>query len=149
MLRLNLDTAAAWVDLGHGVRIKCLPASTTVMAAARRDPQVGALGADASEEELGIVMAKAVARRVIVEWEGVGDESGEPIVVSPDGVDALLDMWPLFDAFQTRYLAKVMLLETEKNASALSPSGTTAGVKATARPAKGRARSARPKPTHR
>lgn len=149
MLRLNLDAAAAWVDLGHGVRLKCLPASTTVMAAARKDAAVAALGADASEEDLGIVMAKAVARRVIVEWEGVGDENGEAIAVSPDGVDALLDVWPLFDAFQTRYLAKAVLLDREKNASALSPSGTTAGVKATARPAKGRARSARPKSTRR
>jgi hypothetical protein len=62
---------------------------------------------------------------------------------SPRGVDALLDLWPVFEAFQARYLAKGLMLEQEKNVSAPSPSGTSAGATATARPAKARARTAR------
>ena len=88
-------------------------------------------------------MAKALARRAVLDWEGVGDAAGDPLVVSPDGVDALLDVWPVFEAFQTGYVAKGLLLDAEKNASAPSPTGTSAGATATARPADKRARTAR------
>ena len=149
MLRLDLKRKASWVELGHGVRLRCEPLTTPIMAAAKRDPAVTGLPADASDDERGIAMAKAVARRVIVEWEGVGDADGSPAGVTPDGIDALLDIWVLFDAFQVKYLAAGFLLDQEKNGYAPSPSGTSAGATATARPAKGRARSARPKSTRR
>lgn len=147
MLRLDLKRKASWIDLGHGVRVKCEPLTTPIMAAARRDLQTEGILGQRSEDELGIAMAKAVARRVIVEWEGVGDADGEPVAVSPEGIDALLDVWVMFDAFQSKYLASGFLLEQEKNGSALSPSGTSAGATNIARPAKGRARSAQRKRT--
>ncbi len=87
-------------------------------------------------------MARAVARLAILEWEGVGDAEGNPVDVSPEGIDALLDLWPAFEAFQAAYVAKGPLLELEKNASAPLPNGPAAGAKATARPARRPARSA-------
>lgn len=147
MLRLDLKRKASWVEMGHGVRLKCEPLTTAVMAAARRDLKAEGIAEEAGQEEIGIAMAKAVARRVIVEWEGVGDADGKPIAVTPEGIDALLDVWVLFDAFQEKYLASGFLLDQEKNGSALSLSGTSAGATNTAPPAKGRARSAQRKPT--
>lgn len=88
-------------------------------------------------------MAKAVARRVVTGWEGVGDADGNPVPVTPEGIDALLDIWPVFEAFQTRCLTPHLMLDAEKNASAPSPNGTSAGATATAKPAKARARTAR------
>ncbi len=32
----------------------------------------------------------------------------------PTGIDALLDLWPVFEAFQTAYVAKGLLLDAEK-----------------------------------
>lgn len=58
-------------------------------------------------------------------------------------IDALLDVWPIFEAFQLTYVSKGLLLEQEKNASALSPSGPSAGASATAKPARKPARTAR------
>jgi hypothetical protein len=63
--------------------------------------------------------------------------------VSPEAIDALLDIWPIFEAFQLTYVSKGLLLEQEKNASAPSPSGNTAGAKRYCAPAKARARTAR------
>jgi hypothetical protein len=80
-------------------------------------------------------MAKALARLVVLDWEGVGDEAGEPLPVTPEGIDALLDILPLFEAFQLRYVSKGLLLEQEKNGSAPSPNGTSAGATGTAAPA--------------
>lgn len=149
MLRLDLKRRPAWVDLGHGVRLKCEPLTTAVMAAAKRD--FGAMGIteESSKDDIGIAMAKAVARRVVVEWEGVGDQDGNAAELTPEGLDALLDIFVIFDAFQHQYLASGFLLDQEKNGSALLPSGTSAGATATARPVKRPARSARPKSTRR
>ena len=59
------------------------------------------------------------------------------------GIDALLEVWPIFEAFQAVYVSKGLLLDAEKNASAPSPTGTSAEATATARPARKRARTAR------
>ncbi|EXL08901.1 hypothetical protein [Aquamicrobium defluvii] len=143
MIRLDLSTTPRWLDLGHGLRLQVLPVTTAIMVAARNDPDVEALPKNASQEQMAVVMAKAVARRVVTDWEGVGDANGKPVPVTPEGIDALLDIWPIFETFQTRCLAPHLMLDAEKNVSSPLPNGTSAGAKAIARPAKARAKAAR------
>ncbi len=138
MLTLDLTNTPRWLDLLPGVRLKLRPLTTALMVSARADPAVEALPPEATTEELALAMAKAVARRAVLEWEGVGDAEGNPVGVTPEGIDALLEIWPAFEAFQAAYVAKGLLLEQEKNASSPSPTGPTAGAKATARRARGR-----------
>jgi len=140
MIRLDLSREPGWLDLGHGVRLHVLPLTTALMVASRSDAQVEVLPESATDEERAVVFAKAIARRAVTEWEGVGDTQGNPVPVSPEGIDALLDVWPIFEAFQLAYVAKGLMLEQEKNASTPSPSGTSAGAIATAKPARKRAR---------
>jgi hypothetical protein len=120
MLRLNLSTEPRWLDLGHGVRLLVEPLTTAIMLAARSDPSIvaAAAGAEssASNDDLARIVAKAVARIVVKDWEGVGDEDGKPLPITPDGIDALLELWPIFEAFQTKYIAGALILEAEKNA---------------------------------
>ena len=73
----------------------------------------------------------------------VKNADGSPALVTPAGIDALLEVWPIFEAFQAVYVSKGLLLDAEKNVSAPSPTGTSAGATATARPARKRARTAR------
>lgn len=51
----------------------------------------------------------------------------------PEGIDALLEIWPVFEAFQTMYVAKGLILDAEKNVSAPSPTGPSAVATDTAR----------------
>jgi hypothetical protein len=151
MLRLNLTTGPEWIELGHGVRLQVVPLSTAIMMAARKhaqgqialpegaDPEL----ADIDTDSIGLAMAKAVARIVVTDWEGVGNADGEPVAVSPEGIDALLDVWPIFEAFQTRYVARAMILDAEKNASPPLPTGSSEGAVTIAKPAQARARTAR------
>ena len=143
MLKLNLSNELAWLDLGHRVRIRLQPLTTALMVAARNDPAIADLPEDSGDEESALVFAKALGRIAIVDWEGVGDDSGDPVDVSPAGIDALLDVWPLFEAFQTEYVAGGLLLDAEKNVSSPLPSGPSAGAMDTARPAQGPAKPAR------
>ncbi len=140
MIRLDLSREPRWLDLGHGVRLRVAPLTTSFMAAARSDPSVTGLPEGASNETIAVTMAKALARLVVLDWEGVGDADGEPVPVTPEGIDALLDILPLFEAFQLRYVSKGLLLEEEKNGSAPSANGTSAGATGTADPAAAPAR---------
>jgi hypothetical protein len=144
MIRLDLSREPRWLDLGHGVRLRVAPLTTSLMAAARSDAAVMALAEGASNETIAVTMAKALARLVVLDWEGVGDTDGNAVCVNPEGIDALLDILPLFEAFQLRYVAKGLLLEEEKNASAPSPNGTAAAATNTADPAPDLAVSAPP-----
>jgi len=151
MLTLDLTNEPRWHDLAPGVRVQLRPLTTALMVATRSDPAVEAVPDEAtdadpaevteagpaviSDEERAMVFAKALARRAVLAWDGIGDADGNPIDPSPEAIDALLDIWPIFEAFQLAYVSKGLLLEQEKNASALSPNGPSAGASDTAKPA--------------
>ena len=143
MLTLDLTNAPRWHDLASGVRVQLRPLTTALMVATRSDPNVEAVPEDAPDEERAVAFAKALARRAVLAWEGIGDAGGTSIEPTPEAIDALLDIWPIFEAFQLTYVSMGLLLEQEKNASAPSPTGPSAGARATAKPARKRARTAR------
>ena len=143
MLKLSLSNKPTWLDLGHDVRLQLLPLTTALMVAARNDPAIAGLDENASDEESALVFAKALGRIAITDWEGVGDENGDPVAVTPEGINALLDVWPLFETFQTDYVASGLLLDQEKNVSSPLPSGPSAGARDIARPARKSAKPAR------
>ena len=142
MIRINLSPEPQWFELGHGVRLRLMPLTTALMVATRSDSAVQDLDADASNDTRAAVFAAALARRAVVDWEGVGDERGTVIAVSPEGIDALLSLWPIFEAFNLLYVSRGMLLDAEKNGSAPSPTGTSVGATVTARPVKRSAKTA-------
>ena len=142
MIRLNLTATPQWLDLAPGLRLLVGPLTTALMVSARADPAIEALPEGASQEALALAMAKAVARRAVLDWEGVGDDAGNVVPVTPEGIDALLEIWPVFEAFQTQYISKGLILDAEKNVSAPLPTGPSAGATGIARPAQARARTA-------
>ena len=143
MLKLDLTSKPRWLELGHGVRLRVAPLTTALMVASRSDPAIEALPETASDEQRALVFAKAIAWRAVSEWEGVGDADGNPAPLTPEGIDALLEVWPIFEAFQAVYVSKGLLLDAEKNVSTPSPTGASAGATATARPVGKPARTAR------
>ena len=142
MIRLQLSLEPQWLDLGHGVRLQLLPLTTALMVATRSDPAIQDIDPEASNDSRATIFAGTLARRAVVDWEGVGDADGNPLLVSPDGIDALVSLWPIFEAFNLLYVSPGMLLDAEKNVSASSPNGTSVGATATARPAAPNARTA-------
>ena len=143
MLTLDLTNEPRWHELVPGVRLHLRPLTTALMVATRSDPDLETVPDDASDEERALVFAKALARRAVLAWEGVGDADGIPVDPSPAAIDALLDIWPVFEAFQLSYVSKGMLLEQEKNGSAPLPVGPSAGAGNTAKPVRKPAKTAR------
>jgi hypothetical protein len=60
-------------------------------------------------------LLKALARLAITDWEGVGDVEENAAPVTPEGIDALIDLWPIASAFESAYLGPALLLDAEKN----------------------------------
>ncbi|MFD1796908.1 hypothetical protein FQV27_14935 [Paracoccus aurantiacus] len=143
MLTLDLSNEPRWHDLAPGVRVRLRPLTTALMVATRSDPDVEAVPDETSDETRALIFAKALARRAVLAWEGVGDAEGNAINPSPQAIDALLDIWPIFEAFQLVYVSRGLLLEQEKNVSAPSPTGHSVGATATARPVRNAAKTAR------
>jgi len=114
MIRLNLSNRPEWLDLLPGLRVLVAPLTTSLMVSARADPAIDGLSDSSSQEDMALAMAKAVARRAVLDWEGVGDEAGDLVPVSPAGIDALLEIWPVFEAFQAQYVARGLMLDQEK-----------------------------------
>ena len=125
-----------------------------MMLAARHDPRILDLAPDstadphapssqAREQQMALEVAKIIGALVIEEWEGVGDAGGRPAPVEQVWIDALFDLWPMFEAFQVEVVAPIMLLDAEKNVSSPLPIGSSAGARSTAKPARKSARSAR------
>jgi hypothetical protein len=96
-------------------------------------PRDEAPGGDLGDDNArGAALLKALARATIIDWEGIGDEAGTPIPPTPERIDALLDLYPVFRAFETAYFLPALVLDAEKNASAPAPNGTSAAAPNTA-----------------
>ena len=145
MIRLDLKREPYPLDLGHGVVVTVAPLTSALLMAARHDPAVNATPVDSPTVTAARTLAliKAVGRRGILAWEGVGDTDGNPIDPSPERIDALLDLYPIAESFERLYLGPALLLDAEKNVSPPSRNGTSAGAGTTARPVAPRAKSAR------
>ena len=126
MLTLHLTHEPQWIDVLPGVRLRLRPLTTALMIAARSDPLMTSLSDDAPAEDRALAFARAVARRAIVEWSGIVDYDGSVVSPTPETIDRVLDVWPIFEAFQRLYISRALLLEQEKNVYGASPSGTSA-----------------------
>ena len=114
MIRLDLKREPYWLDLGYGVRVHVRPASTALVMAAR----VTALKEADETTEAGArsaTLIKKLAELSILEWEGVGDSEDNLADVTPEAISALMDLWPIADAFERLYLAPTLILDQEKN----------------------------------
>ena len=135
MQRLNLTPDLEWIDLPRDVRVQVQPVTTALIYAARRDPAIAALPADADQELVALVMGQSIARLAIVAWDGVGDVDGNPIDPSPEAVTELMNIWPICRAFNKLIVEPAFDQESEKKGSAPSPSGSSAAARDTAKDA--------------
>lgn len=143
MIRLNLARAPRTLDLGHGVTVTVLPFSSAMMMAARDRLMVQrAAGGEVNTMDL----VREIGKLAIMEWAGVsldgdGEASDAKAPVSDETVAALLNLYPFGEMFQRLYVEPALTLAAEKNASAPSLNGTSAGATPIAQAAPSAARS--------
>lgn len=150
MLKLALDRQARWLDLPHGIRVLVRPLTTAISEAAFSDAinrvrpvKVAAEDAAAAgtplppEEPNGAnaawlaglqwqFLCEAYARYAIVEWQGLGDEQGEPLPLSGPAFAAFAAHPDLGREFYRLLRSDLDRMEAEGNGSAPSAAGDTA-----------------------
>lgn len=137
MIRLNLKTGPAWLDLMPGVRVRVAPVTGMILTQAGKDAELIALDPDTDPDVRFMAFTKAVARIAISGWEGVGDADGNQIDPTPEAIGALMDLLQVNRAFAALYVAKGYVLADEKKGLAPLPNGTSAAAPDTADPATG------------
>lgn len=148
MLRLTTDKRPRWLVLRHGVKVEAKPLSTgtqeAAIAEARRraavlmveadaaaeagqpmDP-LGANGANAAwlEGQRQQFYAEALGRYAITRWEGLADEAGEPLPVTPSSIEAFAAHADLAFDFVTQMTRSLGETVQEGNGSAASSGGS-------------------------
>lgn len=159
MLRLSLNPEPRWIDLVGGARALVAPVTTAMMDEVAKDiaskvdlsEVEAAKEAGASEDELVETVtrsasfldwSRAIARRAILDFDGVFDEGGAPVPAEPDWIDAVLDTPACHTRFLTQVTYPALGVVAEGNGSAAGPNGTSAPT-ATAADATGSATPAR------
>ncbi|MFH1157604.1 MAG: hypothetical protein V1721_01775 [Pseudomonadota bacterium] len=112
MITLNLKREPYWINLLDGVSLYVRPATTALIMAARAATLKENIENDI---ERASALIRHLGRLAILEWKGIGDPDGNPAPVTPETVGALLDLWPVSEAFERLYLTPALLLEQEKN----------------------------------
>jgi hypothetical protein len=130
MLTLSIPTEPTWIDLPQEVRLRIRPITTAVVAAAQSASlrEAEALrdtgdpgGLDLADPDVAkglgfALMVKALARYAVLEWEGVGNASGEPLPCSPENVARLMDLDEMATAVWRAAFARVAAVSAEGNA---------------------------------
>jgi hypothetical protein len=107
-MKLNLTNQPRTLTLPFGVSVEVRPGCTAVIVAAGEEIAQ-------STERGRTAFVKAVARQAIIGWTGLEDADGAPLAVGPEAIDALLDHYPVFAAFERLYVTPAFAVVMEGN----------------------------------
>ncbi|GAB4530344.1 MAG: hypothetical protein Tsb0020_46880 [Haliangiales bacterium] len=128
MVTLNAPSGEHWIDLGQGLELRVRPRSRALTARAMAEDDVDSLDPDTHPRAYGVAFAGALARVAVTGWRGVAGPDGEEIEPTPAAIDELMAIDWVFEAWARAYVAPLEAERAEKNASAPSPNGTSAGA---------------------
>ncbi len=124
MLTLDLATAPRWIDLAEGVRVLARPLDRITRAAAEGAAlaQARALLGERTDYDRSVfngiyvlIIVRLLARRLVTEWEGVGDVAGEPLALSEPALDALMERDDMLTAFWDAVIGRPDPVSAEGN----------------------------------
>lgn len=127
LVRLDLSTADRWTHLIGDFEILHGPVTSAIMA------EAGHAARAESIEARTVEITRYLARAVIRDWRGVAnEETGDPVPVTPETIDAVMDIWPIFRAFNDRVIDARIRIDREKKDLPTSQNGTSGSVEPTA-----------------
>lgn len=124
MLTLDLPIEPYWLALPRSVRVEIRPVTTAIMAAAQAaaSRRLGAVHAtdnhldpDMAKGLAFAFLVKALARHAVTAWEGIGDAAGEPLPLSAEHVERLMDLDDIAAAFWDQATRPVAAMAAEGN----------------------------------
>ncbi|MBS7792168.1 hypothetical protein KTR66_19370 [Roseococcus sp. SDR] len=145
MLKLNLKPEPRWLEIGGGVRVKVPPLDTAILRAVEYEAwraysalklavnegdetrQLSDLEVARLEGAFALAKVRALAGQIMA-WEGVTDEEGQALHITPEALDAFAAHPIAGPAFRTAYDGTVAPLLAEGNGSEISSPGDGAAA---------------------
>ena len=127
----NIQTEPFWLDIMPGVRVLFAPITRSAVRDARLaagEALVEAGDAPKAAALAGDAFSEALLRAGLRGWEGIGDDEGVPLGFSSEAVSLVLSEPILFEAVDRAYVGPFVSRDQEKNVSAPSPNGSSAGA---------------------
>ena len=123
MLRLRRSDEPVELDFGGGVKIWLRPMTTDVNEDAKADPNQPEVVSDRDEDgkiiptrKHSVAYMRVLARAAVLSWEGIyGEEGDDPLPVTPETIDAVMDHPVIFSRFEEEYVMPSWTLVSEKN----------------------------------
>ena len=131
LVHLDLSTGDRWTTLIAGFEILHGPVTSAILSEAGHATHLPVVEAPAEPPEAGVesrvvAITRFIARSVIRDWRGVVDDAtGEPLAVSPAAIDAVMDIFPIFRAFNERVIDARIRIDREKKDLPTLQSGTS------------------------
>ena len=155
MIRLAVPKEPFWIELLEDVRVKNRPVTRVEQSAARAWAQrtkadlngsedtITSLGGEVSglpdmedpdveQASQDLLYAQGLARRIILEWEGVLDKDGKPAAVTPEAIDEFILLPYIGELYMTKVQQQVFEMFEEGNGSGPELDGTSATAPDTA-----------------
>lgn len=130
MLKLSAPRGNWDIELPQGavLHLRAIEPADTLIS---RNAAFG-LSVGIPETERGNFLTAAFTQvlltRVLVGWEGIGDAQDNPAEITSATVSALLAIPTVYDRVEEKLIGPLQLRVQEKNASSLSPNGTSEGA---------------------
>lgn len=127
LVHLDLSREDRWTTLIAGFEILHGPVTSALMA------EAGHAAVAEGIEARTVEITRFLARAVIRDWRGVVDDAtGEALPVTPEAVDAVMDIWPVFRAFNDKVIDARIRIDREKKSSPTSLNTTSGSAPDTA-----------------
>lgn len=133
LVRLDLTLEDRWTTLLAGFDVLHGPVTAAILSEAGHAAIAGEAEGKPTVEARTVAITKFIAKAVIRDWRGVVDDAtGEPLAVTPETIDAVMDVWPIFRAFNERVIDARIRIDREKKDLSGLPSGTSETAQPTA-----------------
>lgn len=138
MLRISEQAEPQWFDIASGARILMRPADSVMVEAGRAASLKAAMAGEKAADVDHAFLVGCVVWGAI-EWEGIAAEGSDELApITEETVSPLLRQnLAVRDQLDRDYVVPMLLRESEKNASAPSPNGTSTAAQTIAPPPAG------------
>lgn len=126
MLKVRSGRPDIVVDLPDGASITFRASRPTPGVIAGRRAYASVISGGGDDAEAAAAFTIGLATWGAISWEGIGDEAGEPLALTPENLDLLLSEEPeAYSRIDRKFVTPILEREAEKNGSAPSPAGGT------------------------
>ena len=130
LVHLDFSTADRWTVLFGDFEVLHGPVTSAMMTEAGHatfTEQVDGAPALMTLEARTVAITKFLARTVIRDWRGIADEAtGDVPPLTPATIDAVMDIYPVFRAFNDKVIDSRVRIEREKKSLSKLPNGISA-----------------------